>query len=98
MNKFKAWLIRKLGGYVLPPIPRIVHKTLPDIKIRVDIPMPEPRMFHDNEALIMDIIEREVARKVGEFIIKNHLYTVQQLHKFDQDIMRYTVRVIAEEE
>ena len=98
MNKFKAWLIRKLGGYVLPPIPRIVHKTLPDIKIRVDIPMPEPRMLHDNEALRMDIIEREAARKLGENIIKNELFTAQQYHEFNRDIMRYTVRVIAEKE
>ena len=79
MNKLKAWLIRKLGGYVLSDIaPKFVYKTLPGIKIRVDILMPEPRMFHDNEALGMDIIEREAARKLGEFIIKNHLYTAQQ--------------------
>lgn len=42
MNKFKAWLIRKLGGYVLPPIPpRIVHKTLPDTLVWGNYPESE---------------------------------------------------------
>lgn len=101
MNKLKAWLIRKLGGCVLSDnAPKIVYQTLPDIKIRVDIPKPDPRMFHGPEAVAMDIIEREAARKIGNFIIENHLYTVQQYHsaEFNRDIMRYTVRVIKEEE
>lgn len=100
MNKLKAWLIRKLGGCVLSDnAPKIVYQTLPDIKIRVDIPKPGPRMFSNTEVFNMDIIEREAARKLGEYIMENHLYTVQQYHsaEFNRDIMRYTVRVIKEE-
>jgi hypothetical protein len=100
MNKLKAWLIRKLGGCVLSDnAPKIVYETLPDIKITVDIRMSEPRMFHNTEALSMDLIEREAARRLGEFIMKNHLYKAQQYYsdEFSQDIMRYTVRLIKEE-
>ena len=73
---------------------------MPDIKITVDIPMSAPSMFHNTEALRMDIIEREAARRLGESIMKNHLYIAQQYHSegFNRDIMRYTVRVIKEEE
>lgn len=100
MNKLKAWLIRKLGGCVLSDnAPEIVYQTLPDIKIKVDIPKPEPSMFHGTEVVNMDIIECEAARKLGEYIMKNDLYTVQQYYsiEFNRDIMRYTVRVIKEE-
>jgi hypothetical protein len=58
MNKLKAWLIRKLGGCVLSDnAPKIVYPPVSDIKIKVDIPKPEPRMFHDTEVVDMDIIE-----------------------------------------
>lgn len=100
MNKLKAWLIRKLGGCVLSDnAPKIIYQTLPSIEIKVDIPKPGPRMFHNTEVVNMDIIECEAARKLGEYIMKNDLYTVQQYHsaEINRDIMRYTVRVIKEE-
>lgn len=100
MNKLKAWLIRKLGGCVLSDnAPKIVYQTWPSVEIKVDIPKPGPRMFSNTEVFNMDIIEREAARKIGDFIIENHLYTVQQYFSMDynRDIMRYTVRVIKEE-
>lgn len=100
MTKLKAWLIRKLGGCVLSDnVPKIVYQPVSDIKIKVDIPKPEPRMFHNTEVVGMDIIEREAARKLGEYIMKNHLYTAQQCFSmdFNRDIMRYTVRVIKED-
>jgi hypothetical protein len=100
MNKLKAWLIRKLGGCVLSDnAPKIVYQTVPDIKINVDIPKPEPSMFHGTEVVNMDIIESEAARKLGEYIMKNDLYTVQQYYsiEFNRDIMRFTVRVIKED-
>ena len=100
MNKLKAWLIRKLGGCVLSDnVPKLVYQPVSDIKIKVDIPKPEPSMFHGIEVVNMDIIESEAARKLGEYIMKNDLYTVQQYFSIDcnRDIIRYTVRVIKEE-
>ena len=53
MNKFKAWLIRKLGGCVyLEQSQKIVFKELPCITANLDIVLPPPewnRVISENE-------------------------------------------------
>lgn len=96
MNKFKAWLIRKLGGYVyLADTEKILYKTLPCSKFHVDITLP-PMELNFTEEDIADFIYREAAAKIGWFIINNHLYDLQQNYniEFDRETVRFTIRAI----
>lgn len=96
MNKFKAWLIRKLGGYVyLVDTKKIVYKTLPCSTFHVDIMSPTTGYdFTDKD--MMDFMNHAAAAKIGRFIIDNHLYDLQFNHnfEFDREIARFTIRVI----
>lgn len=96
MNKFKKWLIRKLGGYVyLVGTEKVVYKTLPCSTFYVDITLP-PMNHNLPEEDITDLINREAAAKIGRYIIKNHLYDLQRNYnvEFNREIARFTIRVI----
>lgn len=96
MNKFKKWLIRKLGGYVyLADAEKIVYKTLPCSTFHVDIMLP-PTGYDFTDKERTDWINREAAERIGAYIIKNHLYDLQFNHnfEFDRETARFTIRVI----
>lgn len=73
MNKFKAWLIRKLGGCVyLEQSQKIVFKELPCITANVDIVLPSPewdRVISENEKI--KIANREAAVIDEPWLSKN---------------------------
>lgn len=96
MNKFKAWLIHKLGGYVyLCESTKIVFKTVPSVTFECLIALPPVEFgFEENE--INEIVARDAAEKIGNFIVSNHLYDVETTNHFvyDHKVLKYTVRVI----
>lgn len=98
MNKFKAWLIRKLGGCVyLEQSQKIVFKELPCITTNVDIVLPSPEwdtVISESEKI--KIANREAADKIGRYIIENGLYEIVRDHnvEFDCEKIRYKIRVV----
>lgn len=98
MNKFKAWLIRKLGGCVyLEQSQKIVFKELPCITANVDIVLPSPewdRVISENEKI--KIANREAAEKIGRYIIDNGLCEIIRNYdvEFNREKVRYKIRVI----
>ena len=96
MNKFKAWLIRKLGGYTeIFESTKVVFKTVPSVKFKCVVALP-PAEFRLEENEINDIVARDAAEKIGNFIVSNHLYDVETTNDFmyDRKVLEYTVRVI----
>ena len=101
MNKFKAWLIRKLGGCVyLEQSQKIVFKELPCITLNFDI-MLSPPEYHGiipiySESEKIKIANREAAEKIGHYIIENGLYEIIRDYNidFNREKVRYKIRVV----
>lgn len=98
MNKFKAWLIRKLGGCVyLDQSQRIVFKELPCITVNVDIVLPSSewdRVISENEKI--KIANREAAEKIGYYIVDNGLCEIIRNYdvEFNREKVRYKIKVV----
>lgn len=98
MNKFKAWLIRKLGGCVyLEQSQKIVFKTLPCITVNVDIVLPpseRDKVISESEKI--KLANREAAEKIGRYIIDNGLYEIARNYdiEFNREKVRYKIRVV----
>ena len=92
MNKFKAWLIRKLGGCVyLEQSQKIVFKELPCIALNFETVLPSPECgMVISESEKMEIANREAANKIGRYIIDNGFYEITR----DHEILRYEIRVV----
>lgn len=98
MNKFKAWLIRKLGGCVyLEQSQKIVFKELPSITLNFDVVLPSPEWnMVISESEKIKIANREAAEKIGYFIIENGLYEIIRDYNidFNREKVRYKIRVV----
>lgn len=98
MNKFKAWLIHKLGGYVyVEQSPKIVFKELPCIAATVDVVLPSPEwrgVISENKKI--KIANCEAAEKIGRYIIDNGLCEVIRNYdvEFNREKVRYKIRVV----
>lgn len=96
MNRFKVWLIRKLGGYVYLE-EKVVYKTLPCITANFEVAL-MPGGWHKviSEEEELKLAEKEAANKIGKYIIDNKLCEVLRSHddNFNCDRLRYVLRVI----
>lgn len=96
MNRVKAWLIRKLGGYVYLK-EKVIYKTLPCITAKFEVAlMPGGYRKVISEQEELKLAEREAASNIGKYIIDNKLCEVLRSHddNFDCDRLRYVLRVI----
>lgn len=98
MNKFKAWLIRKLGGCVyLEQSQKIVFKELPCITVNFDVMLSPPeycKIISESEKI--KIANLEAAEKIGHYIIDNGLYEIIRDYniEFNRERVRYKIRVV----
>jgi hypothetical protein len=95
MTRFRKWLIRKLGGYVfLANAEKIVYKSVPVETVKVDIALPNIELGLNEDAAI-EIVTRKAAHDIGEFIVDNHLYSMERIFKgeFDREFVRFTIKV-----
>lgn len=93
MNKFKAWLIHKLGGYTeMFESTKIIYKEVPSVTFKCSVSVP----FGLDENETDDIVRYDAAEKIGNFIIANHLYDVDVSRDMIRDckILQYTVRAM----
>lgn len=98
MNRFKAWLIRKLGGCVyLEQSQKIVFKELPCITVNFDVSLPPPEYFKIiSESEKIKIANINAAEQIGRYIINNGLYEIIRDYNidFNREKMRYKIRVV----
>lgn len=98
MNKFKKWLIRKLGGCVyLEQSQKIVFKELPCVTLNFDTVLPPSewnKVISESEKI--KIANREAAEKIGRYIIDNGLYEITRNYdiEFNHGKVRYKIRVV----
>lgn len=93
MNKFRAWLIHKLGGYTeMFESTKIVYKEVPSVTFNCAVSVP----LGLDESEMDEIVRCDAAEKIGNFIIANRLYDVDisrdMIH--DRKVLRYTVRAM----
>lgn len=98
MNKFRAWLIRKLGGCVyMEQSQKIVFKELPCITLNFDTVLPPPewdKVISESEKI--KLANLEAAEKIGRYIIDNGLYEMGRYYdiEFNREKVRYKIRVV----
>ena len=98
MNKFRAWLIRKLGGCVyLEQSQKIVFKELPCIALNFETVLPPSewdKVISESEKI--KLANLEAAEKIGRYIIYNGLYEIARNYniEFNHEILRYKIRVV----
>jgi hypothetical protein len=66
MNKFKKWLIKKLGGEIRPPEIKFIKETVPveTIKTRVRVPDFDRLSFKPSNEEIKRQMRGEISRQV----------------------------------
>lgn len=83
MNKFKKWLIKKLGGEIRPPEIKIIKETVPveTIKTRVRVPDFDRLSFKPSDEEIIRQMRGEISKQFGELLLDNRMLRIQR--KFD---------------
>lgn len=94
MNKFKAWLINKLGGYT-EPFPTISNLQLRTESIHYDkthfeVVLPNWEMPKMEEKYY---IYSKIKKMIGEYIIEHKCYTRQRIFNpaIGREVIRYTI-------
>lgn len=99
MNKFKAWLIRKLGGYVFLSETPIIYRERPVITLRGTAPAPDER-----ENIPIDkqreYTERNVRDMIAKAIYYNRLFDMTE--KIDEitgrKMYKFTIKIVKPDE
>lgn len=74
MNKFKRWLIRKLGGFTAQERMafEVVRSTVPIVRMSEMIALPNDYLEHITAAELDELIDEELGRKLGNMLIKEN--------------------------
>ncbi len=94
LEKIKAWLIHKLGGYTHQYTfePKIIHSNYP-IKLCKTVVT-----YTDDFPLTEDELARQAATQFAETIVHNHLYECEEETDMPREGMRgrrYTICIVA---
>lgn len=83
MNKFKKWLIKKLGGEIRPPEIKITKGAMivSTVTARVRVPDFDRLNFKPSDEEIIKQMRGEISKQIGEFLFDNGLLRIQR--KFD---------------
>lgn len=102
MNKIKAWIIKKLGGYTTIPTARIVNE-MPFVLHSVEKPLITlqgtfeiPNDTRVNEEERNEIIKRNICASIAEEIYKAGAYEQRKMHDecLRRDFYKIKVRVV----
>lgn len=74
MNKFKRWLIRKLGGFTERErvIPEVVRSTAPIVRLSDMIALPNDYLDHITVTELDSFIKEELGHRLGNMLIKEN--------------------------
>lgn len=102
MNKLKAWIIKKLGGYTEIPTARIVNETpfvfhaqeKPIITLQGTFEIPHGRALTEEQQ--NEIIKRNICTSIAEEIYKAGAYEQRKMHDecLQRDFYKIKVRVL----
>lgn len=102
MNKIKAWIIKKLGGYTTIPtalivneMPFVLHSVeKPLITLQGTFEIPRGRAL--NEEQLNDIIKRNICTSIAEEVYKAGAYEQTKMHDecLQRDFYKIIVRVV----
>ena len=105
MNKLKAWIIKKLGGYTTIPTAQIVNEMpfvlhcaeKPLITLQGTFEIPDNTRM--NEEAINEIIKRNICESIASEIYKAGAYEQKKMHDecLQRDFYKIVVRVLAGE-
>lgn len=98
MNKFKAWLIHKLGGFAYLSEQPIVFKCSerPIITLNFDTVLPPSEWDKVMSENRIELAHREAAERIGRYIIDNGLYEITRNYDIEikREKVRYKIRVV----
>ena len=96
MNKLKAWIIKKLGGYTTIPTAQIVNE-MPLITLQGTFEIPDNTRM--NEEARNEIIKRNICESIASEIYKAGAYEQKKMHDecLQRDFYKIVVRVLAGE-
>lgn len=102
MNKIKAWIIKKLGGYTEIPTARIVNETpfvfhaqeKPIITLQGTFEIPDDTRINDE--IKAEIIKRNICESIAKEIYKAGAYEQKKMHDecLQRDFYKIIVRVV----
>lgn len=102
MNKIKAWIIKKLGGYTTIPTARIVNEMpfvlhtqeKPIITLQGTFEIPRGRAL--NEEQLNNIIKRNICTSISEEIYKAGAYEQHKMYdeRLEREFYKIKVRVL----
>lgn len=105
MNKLKAWIIKKLGGYTTIPTAQIVNEMpfvlhcaeKPLITLQGTFEIPDNTRM--NEEARNEIIKRNICESIASEIYKAGAYEQKKMHDecLQRDFYKIVVRVLAGE-
>lgn len=74
MNKFKRWLIRKLGGFTAQDriSLKVVKSTAPIIRLSEMVAFSDDYLEYITAAELDELINEELGRKLGNMLIKEN--------------------------
>ena len=85
MNKFKRWLIHKLGGFTVQE--RIAHEvvrsTAPIVRLSEAITLPNRYLERIPALDLNKEIDKELGHRLGEVLIRNNCVDIQC--EYDED-------------
>lgn len=98
-KKFKHWLIKKLGGCVIPSQElKITHQRSNIITTQSALTLFTFELARGRYRIedIKNMLETKCARDIAKYIVCNGLYTLEQCENpmFDQVIYKATVQVV----
>lgn len=95
MNKFKAWLIRKLGGYVHMSETQIIYRERPVVTLRGIAPAPDESDITPIDKQ-REYAERNVRDMIAKAIYYNRLFDMTE--KIDEisgrKIYKFTIKIV----
>lgn len=69
LNRFKSWLVRKLGGEKTVYAEKVVIKNFQGERVCAAIDVPDE--YSLNRELTVEVVRREIADKFAEYIFEN---------------------------
>ena len=99
MNKFKKWLIRKLGGYVYMSEPPIIYRNRPVITLHTKV-LPVRNYALMPRDVELEAMEIRATQALAKLIYEQRAFTMRE--KFDVELNRemyeFTINVVKGDE